>query len=75
MAKAIRKIPKKHRISPCCNAVIDASRADGVLVGSCSSCGEDVLRIHPKTGKEEWLDGKSPWTDTALRPVGQEERR
>ena len=56
-------------LSPCCSAKIDGSRGDGVMVGSCSTCGTDIVRQNPKTGVEEWLDGKSPWTDEELRPV------
>ncbi len=58
-----------ERLSPCCNATISASLGDGVLIGSCTKCKDNVIRQNPKTGAEEWLDGKSPWTDTKLRLV------
>lgn len=53
--------------SPCCNATIDAGLGDGVLIGSCSACGQSVCRVNPQTGKSEWLDGKSPWFRGELR--------
>jgi len=56
-------------LSPCCQVSIDSSLADGVLVGSCSSCKKNVIRINPETRVEEWLDGKSPWTHETLRAV------
>lgn len=55
--------------SPCCDAVIHGSRGDGVFVGSCSVCTAYVVRLNPRTGVEEWLDGKSPWTTEELRPI------
>ncbi|MBU0531561.1 MAG: hypothetical protein ABIG32_01255 [Candidatus Uhrbacteria bacterium] len=59
----------KHK-SPCCNATIDGSLGDGVLIGSCAKCGQSVCRVDPKTRKAEWLDGESPWTDRQnLRPM------
>ncbi len=48
--------------SECCDATINASLGDGVLVGSCSKCHRDVCRTNPRTGRSEWLDGESPWT-------------
>lgn len=56
-------------LSPCHQAVIWASIGDGVLIGSCSDCHENVKRINPRTGVEEWLDSNSPWTTEDLRPV------
>lgn len=56
-------------LSLCHNAKIDASLGDGVLMGSCSVCGENVVRVNPRIGKQEWLDGKSPWTQKELRLV------
>lgn len=56
--------------SPCCDAKIDASLGDGVLIGSCSVCGKNILRLNPETGAQEWLDGRSPWTHEPLRAVG-----
>lgn len=56
-------------LSPCCNAKLEGSRGDGVMIGSCSKCGENIVRQNPKTGIQERLDGKSPWTVEELRPV------
>lgn len=56
-------------LSPCHQTTIDGSLGDGVLIGSCSVCFESVVRINRMTGKAEWLDGKSPWTEEELRPV------
>lgn len=56
-------------VSPCCNAPVNGSLGDGVLIGSCSKCDESVVRLNPKTGIQEWLDGHSPWTQTPLREV------
>ena len=61
--------PTQKLLSPCHQATIDGSLGDGVLIGSCSECFESVVRINSMTGKAEWLDGKSPWTDEELRPV------
>jgi hypothetical protein len=55
--------------SPCHDAKILLSLGDGVLIGSCESCGDSVVRRNPRTGVEEWLDGQSPWTTSALRTV------
>ena len=55
-------------VSPCCNATIHSSLSDGVLVGHCSKCLENVIRVNPRTRLEEWLNGKSPWTEEDLRP-------
>ncbi|HZT98983.1 MAG TPA: hypothetical protein VFA10_04950 [Ktedonobacteraceae bacterium] len=60
---------KKELLSPCHQAVIEASLGDGVLIGSCSACGTNVVRVSPRTGKQEWLDGESPWTQKELRLV------
>lgn len=59
-------------LSPCCSATIDVSLADGILVGSCSVCCKNVIRINPHTGVQEWLDGKSPWTNNTLRAISNE---
>ena len=56
-------------LSPCCASRILFSRGDGVNIGSCSVCNTDVIRMNPLTGREEWLDGNSPWTRDALRAV------
>jgi len=53
--------------SPCHNVKILVSRGDGVTLGSCSKCYEPVIRINPRTNLEEWLNGKSPWTEEDLR--------
>ena len=55
--------------SPCCGVKILTSLADGVLVGSCRKCEKPVVRLNPKTGKQEYLDNNSPWTTKKLRPV------
>ena len=55
--------------SPCCNARVDFSLADGVQVGSCETCGKYVVRVNPRSGAEEFLDGESPWFEGDLRPV------
>jgi hypothetical protein len=60
---------EQERLSPCCQAAIWTASGDGVLIGSCSSCGQSVIRRNPHTGREEWLDGHSPWTSGNLRPV------
>jgi hypothetical protein len=64
-----KKEKKKELFSPCCGAKMSASLGDGVLIGTCDKCGTNVYRLNPKTWKEEWLDGKSPWTQEPLRPV------
>ena len=51
------------------DAELWASFGDGTLVGSCSVCSKEVVRVNPRTGVEEWLDGHSPWTTEPLRPV------
>lgn len=48
--------------SPCHHIVMHMSRGDGVTIGICSLCGKNVIRINPRTQKEEWLNGESPWT-------------
>jgi hypothetical protein len=66
--------PQRELLSPCHNAPIWASLADGVMVGSCSSdgCDTNVVRLNPRTLLQEWLDGNSPWTQYELRPVADE---
>lgn len=59
----------KTHLSPCCNATIFLSLADGVLAGNCGNCREDVSRVNPRTGVAEWLDGHSIWHDGDLRPM------
>lgn len=59
--KALTLIQGDHITSPCHGAPIWASLGDGVMVGSCSKCGEYVCRANPRTGKAEWLNGNSPW--------------
>jgi hypothetical protein len=56
-------MPDTVRFSPCHGAEIYASLADGVLIGTCSSCGTAVIRMNPQSGQAEWLDGRSPWAD------------
>jgi hypothetical protein len=56
------KVVNGKVISTCHNSKLDGSRGDGVSIGSCQECGVDVVRINPRTGVEEYLDGKSPWT-------------
>jgi hypothetical protein len=58
--------------SPCHDAKILLSLGDGVLIGSCESCGDNVVRRNPGTGVEEWLDGHPPWTNAALRSVDRD---
>ena len=59
-------------LAPCHpEATIGSALADGVLVGTCMDCLTMVVRINPKTGVEEWLDGRSPWTEGDLRPTGR----
>lgn len=63
------KDPALPTLSNCHNAQISSSRADGVTVGYCTVCDEPVVRINPRTGVEEWLEGASPWSADSLRPV------
>jgi hypothetical protein len=56
-------------ISKCCQATIETSLFDGILLGRCSICCKNVARINPNTGNPEWLDGKSPWTKEPLRKM------
>ncbi len=60
-----------NKKSPCCKATIDASLGDGVLIGRCKHCGTMVSRLNPKTGRLEWLDGESPWTNEDLRSMDE----
>src|SRR3989344_182729 len=46
-------------LSPCHQASLDFSRADGVNIGSCSVCGMWV-RQNPRTRITEWLDNYHP---------------
>lgn len=62
-------IDTEEVISPCHGKVVYLALADGVLVGSCGECDAIVCRINPRTGVAEWLDGASPWTEKALRPM------
>lgn len=41
------------RHSPCCKDAVWSSLADGVVAGSCARCGEWVVRLNPKTRKQE----------------------
>lgn len=66
---------KTSLLSPCHQATLLASLSDGVLIGSCSVCDEPVVRVHPRTGRPEWVEWHSPWTRRALRPVGDEPER
>ena len=55
---------KKTEHAKCCKrAKVLISLSDGVLVGSCSKCGRNVVRLNPRTGNQEWLHGESPWTE------------
>ena len=65
---------ERKLLSPCHNAPISVSLADGVLVGSCSvgDCDKSVVRVNRRTGLQEWLDGSSPWTRNTLRLVDDE---
>lgn len=48
----------------CCRgAQVNVSLSDGVLVGSCSRCNKNVVRVNPRTGNQEWLHGESPWSE------------
>lgn len=49
--------------SPCCKKTLYMSIGDGVVIGSCSRCRKNVIRINPRTGNQEWLHGESPWTE------------
>ncbi len=69
MVQAQHEETEPVRLSPCCNAGIVATSGDGVLIGMCSACFTPLLRIHPLTGEEEWLDGRSPWESNLLKPV------
>lgn len=62
--------------SPCHNARVSTSLGDGVLIGWCETCDKPVVRYNQKAGRDEWLDGESPWTTrTDLRPVTEEEQK
>ncbi len=41
------------KLSPCHGAKVYVSLGDGVLAGSCAECGEDVVRLNPKTRRWE----------------------
>ena len=56
-------VKKQEHVKCCRKAKIYSSLADGVLVGSCSKCGKNVVRLNPRTGQQEWLHGESPWTE------------
>lgn len=56
--------------SPCHHAPVDPSLGEGVIIGSCSACGQPVARVNPRTGNAEWLDGQDPCTPRDdLRPM------
>lgn len=55
--------------STCCSARISMSRGDGVMIGSCDGCQQQVCRMNPRTEVAEWLDGASPWAKQSLRPM------
>ena len=48
---------REWRKSRCCSAKIDATLADGILIGSCSKCGKVVVRVKPGTRTIEDLSG------------------
>lgn len=50
-------------VSPCHRAVISSALSDGLLVGYCGECNEPVVRRRTQSGIDEWLDGRSPWSD------------
>jgi len=56
-------VKKTEHIKCCRGARISMSLGDGVLIGSCSRCDKNVVRINPRTGNQEWLHGESPWTE------------
>lgn len=56
----------KH-VKCCKGARIYMSLSDGVIVGSCSECNKNIVRVNPRTGKQEWLHGESPWTEEDAR--------
>jgi hypothetical protein len=60
---------QRVRLSPCCNADLVATSGDGVIIGMCSACFTPLVRIHPLTGEEERLDGRSPWVPNLLQQV------
>lgn len=66
--------PKPRPIlrSPCHVHRLSVVRADGVWVGHCDGCNAECVRMNPRTGLFEWLDGQSPWTSQELRPVADE---
>ena len=70
LRRFVRARREAKHLSPCCGAVIDASLADGVLLGSCSKCGKSVTRqrLDGRSGAE-WLDGNSPWFNGKLREM------
>lgn len=41
------------KLSSCCSVPVYMSRGDGVTIGSCAKCDRNVVRINPKTGKQE----------------------
>jgi len=51
----------------CHDKPMDSSLGDGVAIGSCRVTGDAVIRVNPRTGKLEWLNGCSPW-DTRDAP-------
>lgn len=55
-------VKKTPRWSNCCRTKIIMSVADGIVVGSCAKCGKNVVRLNPRTGKQEWLHGVSAWS-------------
>ena len=61
---------KQEIRSPCHHAALWSSLVDGVYAGSCSACFAFVVRLNPRTGEVEWLDGEPPWTTKPLRPMG-----
>ena len=57
-------------LSPCHYVPINGSREDGVMIGSCETCGKWVTRVNPETGEAEWLDDKGPFTTERLTSIG-----
>ena len=59
-------------VSPCHQATIGSSYGDGIMIGHCSECKTNVVRLNPRTGMQEWLNCNSPWTSENLEPLPDE---
>jgi hypothetical protein len=60
--------------STCHGVYLGGALGDGVLYGFCSECWKPIVRLNPKTGRKEWLDGEEPWTKKRLRTVQETSR-